>query len=70
MTLYMSEKEPFDFKSAFDDRSLPINNLSAERTEEIEKILMPRLLERLEKLRKEKPHLFKSPEKPILNRNS
>jgi DNA-binding TFAR19-related protein (PDSD5 family) len=62
----MSEKKPLDFRSAFDDRSLPINTLSAERAEEIEKILMPRMLERLEKLRLEKPHLFKSPEKPVL----
>lgn len=49
----------------FDDRNLPHNTLSVKRVEEIERILMPRLLEALEKLRLEKPHLFPSafPEK-------
>jgi hypothetical protein len=49
----------------FDDRNLPINTLSVEETERIEKIAMPLLKEALEKLRLEKPHLFKSytPEK-------
>jgi hypothetical protein len=46
--------------AAFDDRSLPVSNLSAQRIEEIEKILMPGFLEQLEKLKQEKPHLFKS----------
>ena len=49
----------------FDDRNLPHNTLSVKRVEEIERILMPRLLEALEKLRLEEPHLFPSafPEK-------
>lgn len=58
--LNMSEKKSHSFKSAFDDRKLPINDLSVERIEEIEKILMPDLLSKLDKLRKEKPHLFRS----------
>jgi len=62
----MSEKKPYDFRSAFDDRALPINDLSKERIMEIEKIVLPELWQQLEKLRLEKPHLFRSPEKPIL----
>jgi len=61
----MSEKKSIDFRSAFDDRALPISDLSAEKIEAVEKIVMPELLERLEKLRHEKPHLFRSPGKKI-----
>jgi hypothetical protein len=59
----MSEKDTNNFKSPFDDSDLPINDLSVERTEEIEKMVMPLLLEAAKKLRKEKPHLFKSTNK-------
>ncbi len=63
----MSEKNTYDPASAFDDRGFPKgkNTLSVKRAEEIERILMPRLLEALEKLRLEEPHLFPSafPEK-------
>jgi hypothetical protein len=34
--------------------------MSAKRMEAIEKLMMPRLTEAFEKLREEKPHLFKS----------
>lgn len=44
----------------FDDRNLPPNNISVERAEEIEQAARPLLREMLEKLRKEKPHLFRS----------
>jgi|GEM_PF-5465899 len=43
----------------FDDRNLPVNNLTPERIREIEKLAMPILAELLEKLRKEKPESFK-----------
>lgn len=56
----MSEREPHNFKAPFDGRDLPINNLSPERMEEIETLMMPRLKDAFAKLRKEKPHLFKS----------
>ena len=56
----MSEKKSKNFKSPFDDRDLPVNNLSVQRTEEIEKLVIPNLTEAVENLRKEKPHLFKS----------
>lgn len=56
----MSEKKSHTFKEPFDDSNLPINNLTSERMEEIEKLMLPRLTEAFKKLRKEKPHLFKS----------
>ena len=59
----MSAKTPYNFKSAFDDRSLPNNDLSAKRIEEIEKVIMPDLIESIEKLRQDKPHLFKTSKK-------
>ena len=61
----MSEKKPYDFRSAFDDRGMLVNDLSAERIMEIEKILLPGIVEQLEKLRLEKPQLFTSPKKPV-----
>lgn len=60
MASNMKDKKQYDFKSAFDDRNLPVNDLSTERIEEIEKIAMPRIKQILEKLRKEKPDLFQS----------
>jgi len=59
----MSERKSNNFKSPFDDRELPVNNLSVERTEEIEKLVVPQLTEAAESLRKEKPYLFKSTSK-------
>ncbi len=56
----MPRKKSYNFKSAFDDRSLPVNDLSAQRMEEIEKALMPELLIKLKRLREEKPSLFKA----------
>ncbi|MFM9840978.1 MAG: hypothetical protein ACKVOQ_22110 [Cyclobacteriaceae bacterium] len=56
----MSEKKSYNFKSAFDDRSLPVNDLSAERMAEIEKALMPELLSKLNRLREKKPSLFRT----------
>jgi len=44
----------------FDDRKLPVNDLSVERIEELEKIIFPKLKEAFNKLRLEQPHLFKS----------
>jgi hypothetical protein len=63
MILKMSEKKPHNFKRPFNDSNLPINDLSVERTEEIEKLVIPRLTEAFKKLRQEKPHLFKSSSK-------
>jgi len=59
----MSAKKSHSFKASFDDSDLPVNNLSPERMEEIETLMVPRLKEAFEKLRKEKPHLFKSSKK-------
>lgn len=59
----MSAKKSHSFKAPFDDSDLPINNLTPDRMEEIEALMMPRLKDAFEKLRKEKPHLFKSPKK-------
>lgn len=42
----------------FDDSMLPVNRMTAERMEEIDHILAPRLDEALAQLRIEKPHLF------------
>jgi len=44
----------------FDDSKLPNNDLTTQRTEEIEKLVMPRLEEAFKKLRSKKPHLFKN----------
>lgn len=55
----MSGKKPYDFRTAFDDSKLPVNDLSIERMEEIEKLATPLLKEAAEKLWKEQPHLFK-----------
>ena len=59
----MSEKKLNNFNSPFDDRNLPVNNLSVERTEEIEKLILPQLKEAMDNLRKEKPYLFKDSNK-------
>lgn len=56
----MSEKKKHNFKSAFDDRKLPVNDLTVERMEEIEQLIMPSIKNAIEKIRKEKPSLFKS----------
>ena len=45
------------------DSDLPINDLSVERTAEIEAKVLPGLMEVLEKLKKENPELFKNPER-------
>ena len=57
----MSEKNipKYNPKTAFDDSKLPINNLSTKRQLEIEKSGTPHFQEALEKLKQEKPHLFK-----------
>lgn len=57
----MFAKKSHSLKAAFDDSDLPVNNLTPERMEEIERLMMPRLKDALEKLRREKPHLFKLP---------
>jgi hypothetical protein len=59
----MSGKKSHNFKSPFDDSNLPLNDLSVERTEEIEKLVLPRLNEAFKKLHQEKPHLFKASKK-------
>jgi hypothetical protein len=56
----MLEKSQYDFKNPFDDKDLPINNLSAERMDEIERLVVPKMKEAFNKLRQEQPHLFKS----------
>ena len=56
----MLEKDSTKKILDFDDTMLPVNRITAERSEQIEKILMPRLEKALDKLRIEKPHLFKS----------
>ena len=58
-------KGPLPHKSyfTFDGHKISVNNLTVERSEEIEKVVMPLLTEMLDKLRQEKPHLFKSSKK-------
>lgn len=46
-------------KLNFDDSTLPVNNLTPERMEEIEELMMPRLKQAFKELRKVKPYLFK-----------
>lgn len=54
----MLEKELKTFKIPYTDADLPINNLSANRADEIELKVLPKLNEALEKLRKEHPEYF------------
>ena len=55
------QKEPtYDFRSAFDDRKLPVNNMTSERMLKIDKVAMPLLEEMLDKLYLEQPQLFKT----------
>ena len=49
----------YDPSTAFNDHNLPENNISRERMKEIVELSKPYLKEALEKLKKEKPHLFK-----------
>ena len=56
-----AKKSTYNFRTAFDDRKLPTNNMTAERMLQIDKVAMPLLEEMLDKLRQEQPHLFKSP---------
>lgn len=42
----------------FDDTMLPVSRISADRSDRIEELVTPLLNEEIEKLRKEKPHLF------------
>jgi hypothetical protein len=44
----------------FDDRNPPPNKIARSRAEEFERVARPLLNEMLEKLRHEKPHLFRS----------
>lgn len=60
----MSEEKAHKCKP-FDDSGLPVNSLTVERIEEIEKLVVPRLDEAFDKLRKKKPHLFKSPKNSL-----
>lgn len=46
-------------KRPFNDSDLPLNDLSIERTEEIERLVLPRIKKAAKRLRKEKPHLFR-----------
>jgi len=55
----MAVKKSHKFKEPFDDRGMPVNDLSLERSEQIEKLAMPLLEEAFKKLKTEQPHLFK-----------
>lgn len=45
----------------FDDSMLPVNTMTRERTEEIDRLLTPMLDEAMTQLRIHKPHLFTKP---------
>jgi len=53
----MPEKKSNNFRIPFDDRDLPLDDLSVERTEEIERLVMPRMEKAFEELLKKKPGL-------------
>lgn len=59
----MSERSLKTFNIPYRDSDLPLNDLSIERTEEIEKKVMPLLMEELEKFRLENPEYFKEERK-------
>jgi hypothetical protein len=56
----MQGKKTKTAKLSFDDRNLPPNKITRYRAEEIERVAKPLLSEMLEKLRGEKPELFRS----------
>ncbi len=54
----MAGKKSTLSKVPLKDTDLPVNNLSPDRIEEIEKKAVPRMMEALEKLKKENPDAF------------
>jgi len=56
----MSAKKPRKLRQPFDDSYLPVNDLSPERVDQIEKIVLPRLDAAFQKLREERPELFRA----------
>lgn len=54
----MPEKPTKILKLPYNDADLPSDNLSLERTLEIEEKVMPELLAQLEELRKKNPAIF------------
>lgn len=62
MMSIMSEKKPYDPRSAFDDRKQPkiSNPLSAKEAQKIDELILPKIKDNLKKLREENPELFRS----------